>query len=135
MSASYIIKTFDEQGIRIHDFKQAISLAPGEKRLIFIPAVETGKVNIKKTFLDFEEIESLTLGDPIDSPLLVTSKIINKDEAQTRLTVGIKNTGLEPQRDIEVVAVLSNDNGDVMNVAKTFVEYLGKREEKKAELT
>jgi hypothetical protein len=135
MSATYIIKTFDEQGLRIHDLDKKIVLAPGEKRLIFIPSIETGKISIKKTFLDFKDIESLTKGEPLKKSLLVTSKIINKDISQTRLTIGIKNAGLEPQRDTEVVAVLLSDVGEVMNVGKTFLEYIGKREEKKVDLT
>ena len=112
-----------------------VTLFPGEKRIIFIPSVQTGKIKTTKTFIDFESVQSLTLAEEKKNNLLVTSKIINKDDYQTRLTVGIKNIGLSPERNIEVVAILYKENGDIINISKTFVKYFNKREEKKVEMT
>jgi hypothetical protein len=135
MSAVYTIKIFDEDGIRVKDFKKKINLNPGEKRLIFIPSIITGKRKIIQTFIDFENIESLTLGSAKKSEIIIISKILNKENNQTRLSVGIKNIGLNFERDIEISAVLKNKNGNIIDVGKSFVDYIGKREEKKVEIT
>ncbi len=135
MKATYNIKTFDSKGVRVNDFKKEISLKPGEKRLIFIPSIFTGKTKITRTFIAFDNIQSLTKGTPEKKELFVTSKTIQKEDGQTRLTIGIKNKGLTPKRNTEVVAILYNKKGEVVDVAKTFIEYLSKREEKKVEMT
>lgn len=135
ISATYNIRTFDKNGNRINDFYQKINLKPGEKRLIFIPSVNTGGVEITKTFINFTEIESLTLGEQEEKEIIVTSKVLSEEYGQTRLSVGIKNTSLFPQRNIEIIAVLTTPEGEAVDVAKTFLEYLNKREEKKVFMT
>jgi hypothetical protein len=135
MSAVYKIKIFDEDGVRIKDFSKKISLTPGEKRLIFIPLIITGKKKIKQTFIDFDKIESLTIGSNNKSEVVVTSKTIIEEGTQTRLTVGIKNTGLKPVRDIEVSAVLKNKDGNVIDAGKSFIDYINKRGDGKVQIT
>ena len=135
MSAVYNIKTFDAGGIRVNDFKQKITLKPGEKRLIFIPGVSTGKNKITKTFVKFTDINSLTIGKPEKIPLIVTSKIPIIEDGQTRLTIGIRNTGLTTRRDTEVVAILYTQEGEIIDIGKTFMEYIEKREDKKVNIT
>ena len=135
MSAIYTIKIFDEEGIRVKDFTKKIKLRPGEKRIIFIPSIITGKKNIAQTFIDFEDIESLTLGDSQKSSINVISKTLVQEKNQTRLSVEIKNMGLRSERDIEISAVLIGENESIIDVGKTFVDYIEKRGEKKVEIT
>lgn len=135
MSAVYNIKIFDQEGIRVKDFKKKINLYPGEKRLIFIPSIITGKRVISQTFIDFEDIESLTLGEASNDNLIVVSKVLTEDGTQTRLGVGIKNTGLKSARDIEVSAVLIKKDGNIIDAGKSFIDYIPKRGEAKVDIT
>lgn len=135
ISAIYNIKIFDENGIGVKDFKKRVTLNPGEKRLIFIPSIITGKRKIKQTFIDFENIESLTSQDIEKNNLVVTSKVITKKKGQTRLSIRVKNTSLKQVRDIEVSAVLKNKEGTIINAGKSFIDYIPKRGDDGVEIT
>ncbi len=135
ISATYNIRTFDNKGFRINDFSRKISLKPGEKRLIFIPGVKTAGAKIVKTFIKIVKINSITKERAEEKKMIVTSKTVSYEDGQTRLTVGLKNNSLEPLKNIEVVGVLSRPDGEVLDVAKTFLEYLDKRAEKKVFMT
>ncbi len=131
----YNIRTFNSRGIRVNDFKKEITLEPGERRIIFIPGIMTGEDKIIKTLVDFTEVKSLTEGEARKMELITTSKIPTIEDGQTRISLGIRNIGLMPKRDIEVITVLYNQKGETINVGKTFIDYIEKRGDKKVNIT
>ncbi len=133
--ATYDLKTFDEKGLRVNDFSQTIELQPAEKRLIFIPAVKTGGAKISKTFIDIKQINSLIEAERKKTELTVISREIVNEDQQTRLSIKIKNLSLSPKRNIEIVAILSKKDGTILDVGRTFLEYLNKREEREVYIT
>ena len=135
LSATYSIKIFDQDGSRIEDFSRKIKMTPGEKRLIFIPSIVTGEKKVAKTFIEFKNIESLSLGEAIDKNMSVLYKKISSEDGFTILDIGVKNTGLLTEKNIEVSAVIKNQEGSVLDVGRSFIDAINKRGQKSVQIT
>ena len=130
------IKIYDEQNIRLIDFRKKISLGPSEKRLLFIPSINTGKPYPKKTFVNFEQVNSIIKDVVEDNKILLISKRLEKDlNNLTRLNISIKNDDLLSKKNIEITAVLYDGEKEVLNVGKTFLDHMSKEEEKEVFVT
>ncbi len=133
--AVYNIKTFDNKGIRINDFDKKITLEPAEKRLIFIPFVETGGSEIVQTFMDTKKILSLTKAPKKKNDISVVSKILKIEEDQSILTIGLKNKSFQKIENIEISTVLSTPKGEIVEIGRTFLEEINKESEEKIVIT
>jgi hypothetical protein len=103
--------------------------------LIFIPSIVTGKREIVQTFISFKDIESLTEGNIEKKEYMVASKILQRGDDNSRLSISVKNKSLKFIKNLEVSAALKDKNGNVIDVGRSFIEYIGKRDEGSVEIT
>lgn len=135
VKTTYTILAYDARGAKIFEHKNNILLLPAEKRAIFLPTIISRNEKISKVFINFDEIESLVKASPAENKITILSKNITENFSQTKLKVNLKNNTLQPLRNIEVIGVLSDKNNNVIQVGKTFLNYLNKEEEKEIFIT
>ena len=131
----YKIKIYNKKGVVVFEHNDNILLTPSEKRAIFIPSIIYNGGDIGKVLVIFGKVNSLTRGTPKKNDIKILSKTLSNEYGQTKLTIGLENKSFLPLKKIEVVGLLSNKENVVVEVGKTFVNYLDKKEKKKIFMT
>gem|GEM_PF-4938193 len=136
LNGVFSIKVLDEEGIRLVDFKKKINLYPSEKRLLFLSSLETGEESLKRAFVKLEKIDSLVKAAPIKNKLEIISKRFDVENNNlSKVSIIIKNEDLVSKENIEIAVVLYDREESVLDVGKTFLSYIGPREEKEVYVT
>lgn len=96
---------------------------------------EAGLVPSRVT-LEWKESTIVWRKNPLDSPKLLSEDLLlSKLDTTPRLEAMIINNSLEPANNIDLVALLSDAEGNVFAASKTFIDTLAPGEEAKAIFT
>jgi hypothetical protein len=125
----YQFKMYDDENLLIQDRLGKSFALPGNKWVIFESKVLTGERDPKRVFIDFvEESEWIKVSLPEEEipDISVTGQRMEERNGKPRLSVSIANRTPSALHDIEVVAVVSDGDGNVLGVSRTYVETLEK---------
>lgn len=120
----YTFSLYDENNILLAKREGATFVNPGEKFVIFESRIETGERLAKRAFLEFSSDIVWEKVEPISKDLYVERKdFINEPQPILHLSVG--NRRLELVRNVRVLAVLADINGNVLATSATVVDEIG----------
>lgn len=125
----YQFKMYDEENLLIQDRLGKSFVLPGNKWVIFESKVLTGERKPNRVFIDFiEESEWMSVVIPEeDIPnISVADQRMEERNGRPRLSASIANKTPSALYDIEVVAVVSDADENVLGVSRTYVETLEK---------
>ncbi len=128
--SSYKFSYFDSKGFLLGEYFGKTKILPYEKKIIFVPSVFVDQARISQTFFEFIEKPSWQKSERVENNILVLSRDLNENFQEPRLDVLVKNEELFSQEEVEVVAVLKNLDGNVVNVSKTYIDKILSGEEK-----
>ena len=131
----YKLKFINSRGIKVGEIKQHTHLNPLEKKIIFYPGIKLKGQKIDKVFLIQDRIYNLKNIPEQDDKLTVNAKELNYENNLTRLKVIIQNDDFKPQRNIQVSGVLMDATGTVIDINRTYIDYLDKYEKKEVYMT
>ena len=134
ITATFNIRVFDDRKVRIFEKRQTANFLPMEKRVIFIPSLRTEIIGDKKAWVEIERINSLTISEHFKQEIFVLSKNLEVENNLSRLEIDIKNRGIKTRENIEIIAIL-NDGQNAINIGRSFVENIKKRESKNVIMT
>ncbi len=131
----YTIKYINERGINVGEINNTIHLDPLEKEIVFYPGIRLKGQKIKRVFLVENRIYNLEKKQQEDKKISINSKEIIREKNLTKLKVTIQNDDFIPQRSIRVSAVLLDKDKNVLEINRTYIDYLDKNERKTVFMT
>ncbi len=134
----YQFKMYDDENLLIQDRLGKSFALPGNKWVIFESKVLTGERDPHRVFIDFIEesrwIKVSILPEEIPQ-VSVTEQYMGERNGKPRLSASIANTSPFAIYNIEVVAVVSDADENVLGVSRTYVETLEKYDEQELVFT
>lgn len=123
-NVEYVFRGYNTEGVLVAEVFGETPLYPAEIKPLFEPSVETGKRTIDRVFLEF-------IGEPtwrrlnIEQNKLVSSGyILENEDSFPQLRARIVNTYFKPLSGIEVMAVVYDENENIYQTSKTFIERI-----------
>ncbi len=135
LTTDYTIEVYDKKGMMIYQRSDEITLLAAEKRALFLPTIILKKEDVSRVFIIFKPIKSLLRDEPKKNTIKNISKELSENFGQMKLTINLKNNSFYPLKNIEVVALLYDKNGQAIQVGKTFISDLDKKEIKEVFIT
>lgn len=125
---SYRFTLYDAKNNPVAERTGKTFLNPAEKMVIYEPLVVTGNVVPVKSFLELEKPDTGYLWKkPLPNPQLPNLRIRTKtfdDTTKDRVTAIIANDSLTDGRDITIIAVLYDTEGNAMGASSTYLDRI-----------
>lgn len=128
----YQFKMYDDENLLIQDRLGKSFVLPGSKWVIFESNVLTGERDPNRVFIDFIEESKwidLSISEEEIPDVAVTGQRMEEKNGRPRLSASIANRSPFALYDIEIVAVVSDADENVLGVSRTYVESLEKYDE------
>lgn len=129
----YRFKLFDERNILIAVRDGTTFVGPKERFILFEPNIETGFRAPKHVTLEFDSIAWIYAAR--EESRLIVAREEFEHEPFGRLTIDVRNTALEPARDIIVQAVLFDQQDNAFAASATQLDQIAGEEQKRIFLT
>lgn len=134
----YEFRVYDDQNILVGDpVSGSTFIGPNDKTAIYASPVKSGNRTASNVFFRFTEAPVFTVIDKRYSvpQLSVRNTDLSDLAASPKLSADIVNDTLFDYRNIEVVAVLYDADGNAVNASDTFVDDLPQQSSKKVFFT
>lgn len=128
----YQFKMYDDENLLIQDRLGKSFALPGNKWVIFESKVLTGERDPNRVFIDFiEESKWIEVSIPEEEipAIAVTKQRMEEKNGKPRLSASVANRSPFALYDIEVVAVVSDADENVLGTSRTYVDTLEKYSE------
>lgn len=131
----YTIKIYDANDILIAEKKGETFANPHQRFVLFLPNIDTGKRIPEHIALELGDFDWRRVkADYVAPTVSVEDKQLSSDPFP-RLSATLTNSGLKPLVGLEVIAVLSDIDDNVLAVSRTEVGALARNESKEASFT
>lgn len=137
-SVDYEFRVYDDQNILVGDpVSGSTFIGPNDKTAIYASPVKSGNRTASSVFFRFTETPVFTATDKRYSvpQLSVRNTDLSDLAASPKLSADIVNDTLFDYRNVEVVAVLYDADGNAVNASDTFVDDLPQQSSKKVFFT
>lgn len=133
----YEFTLYDEQNLFIGSRKGAVYVPPNGRFGVFEPAIPTGTRIPKNTlFRIISEPEWLRITEEESKQVLHTQATLPENtDTEPRLLATLENPTILPIKNIDVFAILYDDNGNALSVSKTILEALSPGDKKTVSFT
>lgn len=134
----YEFRVYDDQNILVGDpVSGSTFIGPNDKTAIYASPVKSGNRTASNVFFRFTEMPVFTAADKRYSvpQLSVRNTDLSDLAASPKLSADIVNDTLFDYRNIEVVAILYDADGNAVNASDTFVDDLSQQSSKKVFFT
>jgi hypothetical protein len=129
----YQFRAYDEKNLLIQEHMGKTFALPNDRWIIFSAGIDTGKRIPNRVFIDFLEKGTWVSVDLSESdvPMLrVAGQYFEERDGKPRLSATIANESPFAIDAIEVVALISDKDENVLGVSRTYIETLPKYGEK-----
>lgn len=126
-SVTYTFKLFDERNILIAERRGRTFLTRTGIEPIFEPTIETGNRVPARTFFEILDAGSWHKREDKLPTLSVENRTLTARESAPRLTAQVRNEGLDPVSDIEVVATLFDSADNAVATSRTVISRIESR--------
>ncbi len=125
----YIFKVYDDQNVLIATRKGVVGIPTSKIFPIFEPTIDTGK-SIPK-MVTFEFVEPVTWIEYFGNKpeLEVVEQRFSRQDTSPKLDVKIRNKTLNTYKNVEVVAIIYNEDGNGLLASRTFIDSIGDKGE------
>ena len=120
----YSFKLYDVDNVLVVERTGTTFVNARERTAIFEGNIQTGERIPVRAFIEIAPPTWTRVVDKVAEPnLVVEEKKLTLDN-KPRLEATLRNSGVQDYFDIDVVALVSDDNGNVVAMSKTFVNSL-----------
>ena len=120
--APYTIKLYDSKNILVAERFGTVTLRPGSITPIFEGGIHTGNRVPVRAFFEFtDDLIWVTMEKP-ESQIDIYNEKFEKTKVGPRITATIKNLDVVPLRNIALVVVIFDKNGNAFASSRTIVE-------------
>jgi hypothetical protein len=132
----YRFRLYDAQGFVVAERKGKVTIPPHKTIAIFEPSIQTGERAPVRSVFEF-------LGDPVwqkavnteATAIVVGDKRVVNEDVSPRAEAVVKNLSVLPLSKIELVAIISDINGNAIAFSRTEIERLDKGQSRTAVFT
>lgn len=122
----YLFKLFDEDNILIAERKGITFIPPNSVLSVFEGGIITGERVPKRTFFEFQGLpEWFKMYNPAIS-LIVENRVLSGAETLPKIEAQLRNKSTQDISDIEIIAIIFDENDNAIATSKTSVEQLRK---------
>jgi hypothetical protein len=123
--AKYIFKVYDEKNVLITTREGVVGIPTSKVFPIFEPTINTG--NIIPKIVTFEFTEPVVWIEYFGSKpeLEVVEQKLSRTDTSPKLDVKIVNKTLNTYKNVEVVAIIYDEQGNGVLSSRTFMDYIG----------
>lgn len=130
----YVFRLFDERDVLIAAKEGIGVINPGERFVIVEPLVATGVRVPQRVSFEIREV-AWQAGEKRIPPLVVKSRRFETNGMNTTVHAMIAHTDVRPSAILEAVAVLADEEGNAIAVARSRVDPLAAGEEREVVFT
>ena len=123
-TVDYVIRGYNEANVMVAEIINSVVLSPQEQRIIFHQGVETKNSTIARTFISLDENYQWYKQEAEANPVQMISYRFDRLESAPLLEVVLGNTSVFPVENLEVVAVLFNQDGNVEHSSRTLLDEI-----------
>lgn len=134
----YEFRIYDDQNILAGEpISGTTFIGPNDRTAIYASPIKTGNRTPKNVFFKFTTApEWITTPDRFNTPQLGTANAVLTDEKTVpKVSADIVNSTLYDYKDIQVVAILYDANGNAVNASQTYVDTLPEQTTQKVYFT
>jgi len=124
----YTFKLYDDRNILIYERKGEGYFLPGSTFPVFEHALRTGQRTPWRASFELRGVPYWEASDADEINIKIVTKVLDDKISAPRLTSVIKNETFEILSDIEFVALLFDEEGNLVNSSKTILERLAPEE-------
>lgn len=124
---SYEFKVYDDKNIFIARKSGTTFITSNDRSVIFEPSIDTGNREVKRTTFEFTSAPLWTKVDRDQRNALAVSsedKILINPLSSPKLEAQILNKTLNEIKNLDVYAILFDENDNAINVSKTLISIL-----------
>lgn len=122
----YSFKVYDKDNLLITERRGQMYIPPQPATVVFEPGVKTDGRKVSRTTFQFLDEPFWEQADIPDVNFRVSNKELSgATSSNPRLTLDITNANVNKFEDINIVSIVSNQLGEVVQASKTVVEELG----------
>lgn len=127
--ARYIFKVYDDKNVLITTREGVVGIPTSKIFPIFEPTISTG--NLIPKIVTFEFVENVTWIEYFGNKpeLEVIEQKLSRTETSPKLDVKIVNKTLNTYKNVEVVAIIYDEQGNGVLSSRTFVDSIGDKGE------
>ena len=127
--AKYVFKIYDDKNVLIATREGVIGIPTTKVFPIFEPTIETG--NLIPKIIKFEFVEPITWIEYFgNKPELETvDQKLSRTDTFPKLEAKIKNKTLNTYKNVEVIAIIYNEEGNGVLSSRTFIDKIGDKGE------
>lgn len=119
----YVVKVFDENNILISERYGTTYAGSRDEFVIYEPQMDVGQKIPRRATIELAEPIWERLSKPSASTILVRNQTYVEDP-NPLVTAEVVNSGVRPQRNLEVAAVLMDASRNVFAVSRTVIDQL-----------
>lgn len=127
---NYKFSLFDDRNIYISEKEGSVFINPSEKVLVFVSGIDSGKRSVTRAFLEYSDKKTeqgwQRIGDTSDRPKLSVENENLIEGDMPRLYADIVNSSPYDIRDVDIAAVVYDENDNAMAASKTVISNLSK---------
>lgn len=125
--ARYIFRVYDENNVLLGTREGIVALPTTKLFPIFEPGIEVGEQIPRRVTFEFTE-PLVWLEYAGERPeLLVSDQVLTRADEAPKITAKITNKTLNTYTNVEVVAIIYDDEGNGFMASRTFIDKLGDR--------
>ncbi len=126
--AKYVFKIYDDKNVLIATREGTVGIPTTKVFPIFEPTIETG--NLIPKIIKFEFLENITWIEYFGNKpeLEVAEQRLSRENTSPKLEAKIKNKTLNTYKNVEVIAIIYNEEGNGVLASRTFIDKIGDRE-------
>jgi hypothetical protein len=125
--AHYIFRVYDDKNVLLGSREGSVALPTTKLFPIFEPTIDVGeRVPARVTFEFTEPLVWIEYGGERPE-LLVSDQLLTRTDEAPKLTAKITNKTLNTYKNVEVIAIIYDDEGNGFMASRTFIDKLGDR--------
>lgn len=135
---SYRFRFADANNVYIGKREGSTFIPPSGKIAVFEPAINIGNSIPVYTTFEFTQMPEWVqvVEERINQSQIIFSKVLLANETTSpKLFLSVKNDSLSVVKDLNIVAILYDNNHNAISASRTFMERLLEEEEKEASFT
>ena len=130
----YWMRYSNIDNVMIGEKRGSVKLAPLEEYLIFYPSLNYKNQKMNRVFFEKTKVHDLERAHEPEKKIIVNSKEIIRKGDVFKVKVVLENTDYKPHHEIQVFAILLDEKGEVINVSRSYLEYIDAGQKKEVYL-
>lgn len=124
VDARYKFEAYTSENLLIRDVFGDITLYPTQRKPIFEATINTGFQEISRVFLKIVGEPEWTKADQLEQTVFIASRKLEDVDTRPKLEVSLTNKAVVPKRNLSIVAILYNGEGNVIQSSATYLDYI-----------